>query len=161
MQLIEFNHAEPARVRALLTECLDVPRWVDAVLSGRGYDDLAELLTAAEAALPLHTDEIRKAIAAHPRIGEKAAGSGTSDRWSRAEQSGVDDAAAAEFRTANAEYEERFGHVFLVCASGRSGQELLENLRSRLDNDPETELAVAGEELGKIAILRLKKAMTP
>lgn len=69
----------------------------------------------------------------------------------------MDSVTAERFRAANAEYEERFGHVFLVCASGHGGAELLENLRSRLGNDPATELAVAGRELIEIALLRLEK----
>ena len=66
---------------------------------------------------------------------------------------------ASALRTANAEYEDRFGHVYLVCASGRSGAELLEVLRSRLHNDPRTELGVVADELRKIALLRLEKVL--
>ncbi|WP_439377784.1 2-oxo-4-hydroxy-4-carboxy-5-ureidoimidazoline decarboxylase [Amycolatopsis lexingtonensis] len=148
MLLTEFNTTD---VRPLLTECLAVPRWVDAVLAGRPYADLDALKAAAD--LPLSSEEIRQAMAAHPRIGEKPAGG-----FARSEQSGVDN--AEDFAAANAEYEAKFGHVYLVCASGRSGEELLEILRTRLDNDPATELAVAGRELLKIAELRLAKAVT-
>ena len=151
--LTEFNTTD---VRPLLTECLAVPRWVDAVLAGRPYADLDALKAAAD--LPLSSDEIRQAMAAHPRIGEQPKHSGTDAAWSRSEQSGVDNADA--FAAANAEYEAKFGHVYLVCASGRGGEELLKILRARLDNDPATELAVAGRELLKIAELRLAKAVT-
>ncbi|MFF5989029.1 2-oxo-4-hydroxy-4-carboxy-5-ureidoimidazoline decarboxylase [Prauserella flavalba] len=152
LRLTEFNSADPERLRPLLTGCLAVPRWVEQVLAGRPYRDRAALLAAAD--LVLRPEEIHAAMAEHPRIGEKPAGGA-----SRAEQSGVDDEAARRFRAANAEYEDRFGHVYLVCASGRSGEELLEILRKRLGNDPETELAIAGEELVKIARLRLEKAV--
>ncbi|PXY26126.1 OHCU decarboxylase [Prauserella coralliicola] len=152
LRLTEFNSADPDRLRPLLTSCLAVPRWVEHVLAGRPYGDRSALLAATN--LVLRPDEIHIAMAEHPRIGEKPA-SGAS----RTEQSGVDDEAARRFRAANAEYEDRFGHVFLVCASGRSGEELLEILRKRLGNDPETELAIAGEELVKIARLRLEKAV--
>ncbi|MGW5743768.1 2-oxo-4-hydroxy-4-carboxy-5-ureidoimidazoline decarboxylase [Amycolatopsis sp. NPDC003861] len=148
MLLSEFNTTD---VRPLLADCLAVPRWVEAVAAGRPYADLDALKAAAE--LPLSSDEIRQAMAAHPRIGEKPAGG-----FARSEQSGVDNPAA--FATANAEYEAKFGHVYLVCASGRSGDELLGILRERLTNDPATELAVAGRELLKIAELRLAKAVT-
>ncbi|MET8994263.1 2-oxo-4-hydroxy-4-carboxy-5-ureidoimidazoline decarboxylase [Amycolatopsis sp. NPDC004169] len=151
MLLTEFNTADTTDVRPLLTECLAVPRWADAVLAGRPYADLDALQAAAD--LPLSSDEIRQAMAAHPRIGEKPAGG-----WARSEQSGVDNADA--FTAANAEYEAKFGHVYLVCASGRSGDELLKILRERLGNDPATELAIAGRELVKIASLRLAKAVT-
>jgi 2-oxo-4-hydroxy-4-carboxy-5-ureidoimidazoline decarboxylase len=158
LALAEFNTAEAAEVRPALTACLAVPRWVDAVLGGRPYARFDALLEAAAGATPLRRDEVRDAIAAHPRIGEKPKGTGEDAGWSRGEQSGVDN--AGEFAAANAEYEKRFGHVFLVCAAGRSGAELLANLRSRLGNDPETELDVAGAELAKIAQLRLQKAVT-
>jgi 2-oxo-4-hydroxy-4-carboxy-5-ureidoimidazoline decarboxylase len=155
LDLAAFNHATPEEARPVLDACLAVPRWVDAVLAGRPYPSREALLASAEvAAARLSPPEIHRAIAAHPRIGERATGA------SAAEQSGVDSAAAERFHVANAEYERRFGHVYLVCASGRDGDELLADLTSRLDNDPETELAVAGRELAKIALLRLAKAVT-
>ncbi|MEU6642338.1 2-oxo-4-hydroxy-4-carboxy-5-ureidoimidazoline decarboxylase [Saccharomonospora sp. NPDC046836] len=154
LRLAEFNAADPGRLQALLSSCLAVPRWVGALLAGRPYADRAALLTAAH--LVLEPGEIHAAMAAHPRIGEKPASG-----HSRAEQSGVDDEATELFRTANAEYEARFDHVFLVCASGRGGEELLADLRRRLGNDPDTELAIAGRELVKIATLRLEKAVLP
>lgn len=160
LEFAQFNQAEPDRVRALLTTCLAVPRWVDTVLAGRPYDDVGALLASAEAATPLLPAEIHEAMEAHPRIGEKATGSSTGANWSRSEQSGVDGMTAEKFRAANVDYERRFGHVFLVCASGRGGEELLRNLRDRLANDPETELTVAGRELAKIARLRLEKAVS-
>ena len=156
----EFDQAPAQDVRPVLTACLDVPRWVETLLARRPFGDLATLLAASEALTPLRPEEVRQAMAAHPRIGEKAGGTTTEAGWSRSEQSGVDGSAAREFAAANAEYEALFGHVFLVCASGRSGAELLENLRSRLSNDPEKELEVAGQELAKIAALRLEKAVT-
>ncbi|MFJ7218133.1 2-oxo-4-hydroxy-4-carboxy-5-ureidoimidazoline decarboxylase [Amycolatopsis sp. NPDC098790] len=151
LTLTDFNTADADDVRPALTACLAVPRWVDAIVEHRPYADFEALRQAAD--LPLTTDEIRQAMAAHPRIGEKPA-----DGWARSEQSGVDNADA--FADANARYEAKFGHVYLVCASGRSGEELLKILNSRLDNDPATELAVAGRELVKIAELRLAKAVT-
>ncbi|MFD2421307.1 2-oxo-4-hydroxy-4-carboxy-5-ureidoimidazoline decarboxylase [Amycolatopsis pigmentata] len=173
LDLAAFNHATPEEVRPVLAACLAVPRWVDAVLAGRPYPDREALFTSArfhlgaqppdphwgQAPRPpekarLTPPEIRRAVAAHPRIGERTTGA------SAAEQSGVDSAAAERFRVANAEYERRFGHVYLVCASGRDGDELLADLTSRLDHDPETELEVAGRELAKIALLRLAKAVT-
>ncbi|MBB4685322.1 2-oxo-4-hydroxy-4-carboxy-5-ureidoimidazoline decarboxylase [Amycolatopsis jiangsuensis] len=158
LALAEFNSAEAAEIRPVLTACLAVPRWVETVVDGRPYADFAALLAAADSATPLRRDEVRAAIAAHPRIGEQPKDTGTEGEWSRSEQSGVDN--ADEFAAANAEYEARFGHVFLVCAHGRSGGELLANLRARLANDPLSELDVAGAELAEIAQLRLAKAVT-
>jgi 2-oxo-4-hydroxy-4-carboxy-5-ureidoimidazoline decarboxylase len=169
LDLAAFNHASPEEVRPVLIACLAVPRWVDAVLAGRPYPSREALLASArwavgaqptggQAAAPPSTrltpSEIRRAIAAHPRIGEHATGA------SAVEQSGVDTAAAERFRVANAGYERRFGHLYLVCASGRDGDELLADLTERMGNDPETELEVAGRELGKIALLRLAGAVS-
>jgi 2-oxo-4-hydroxy-4-carboxy-5-ureidoimidazoline decarboxylase len=150
--LAGFNTAPSSRLQPELAACLDVPRWVETVLTRRPYADLAALKSQAE--ITLEPDEIRRAMDAHPRIGDRATGA------SKAEQSGVDSAAAEKFRQANAEYEQRFGHVFLVCASGRSGEDLLAILHERMANDPDTELAVAGRELVKIAWLRLEKLVT-
>lgn len=154
LDLAAFNHATPEEARPVLTACLAVPRWVDAVLAGRPYSRREALLDTAGAAARLTPPEIRRAIAAHPRIGERATGA------SAAEQSYVDSAAAERFRVANAEYERRFGHVYLVCASGRDGDELLADLAERMGNDPQTELEVAGRELAKIALLRLAGAVS-
>jgi 2-oxo-4-hydroxy-4-carboxy-5-ureidoimidazoline decarboxylase len=156
LSLEEFNDAEPSRIRPLLTACLAVPRWVETVLSGRPYAGQDALIGTAGSVAPLRRAEIRAAMDSHPRIGERSASA-----WSRTEQSGVDHEAAERFRAANVEYEQRFGHIYLVCAGGRGGAELLADLRRRLDNDPDTELAVAGEELTKIAEMRLRKAVTP
>lgn len=152
MDLAGFNRAPADEIRPVLAGCLAVPRWVNTLVAGRPYRDLDALLNAADT--PLCPAEIQCAIEAHPRIGERVTG------WSRAEQSGVDGVAARRFRDANAEYERRFGHVYLVRAAGREGDELLADLRRRLTNDPATELVVAGRELVEIALLRLKKAVT-
>jgi 2-oxo-4-hydroxy-4-carboxy-5-ureidoimidazoline decarboxylase len=95
-----------------------------------------------------------EAFAAHPRIGERGA-----DAWSRREQRGVDGAAEAVRRAleqGNRDYEARFGHVYLVCASGRGAMELLADLRHRLGNEPEHELRIAAGEQAKITALRLE-----
>jgi 2-oxo-4-hydroxy-4-carboxy-5-ureidoimidazoline decarboxylase len=106
----------------------------------------------------LPVGEVEAAVAAHPKIGAAPAGPEAAD--SRREQSGVD-AGDADLASALAEgnraYEQRFGRTYLVCASGRSGHELLAMLHERLGNDPGTELAVTRAELGKINRLRLER----
>ncbi|KEI45151.1 2-oxo-4-hydroxy-4-carboxy-5-ureidoimidazoline decarboxylase [Saccharopolyspora rectivirgula] len=146
-----------------LLACLDVPRWADDIIRQRPFATATHLYRAADTAAPgLTRAEIHRALAAHPRIGERPSERSSTAAWSRTEQSGVDPAderLMQQLREANAEYERRFGHVYLVCASGRSGAELLEILHSRLDNDPETEMAVVADELRKIARLRLMKVV--
>jgi 2-oxo-4-hydroxy-4-carboxy-5-ureidoimidazoline decarboxylase len=141
-----------------LAACCASRRWVEA-LAGRSYADLGALRAASQRALDeLAWADVEEALAAHPRIGERAEGGTREAGWSRAEQSGVDGAAAgvqAALVEGNRAYERRFGHVFLICASGRSGPEMLGELRARLGNDDETERDIVRRELAKIVDLRL------
>lgn len=152
----------PELIKQLLA-CLDVQRWANEIADRRPYRSDDELYEVADrAATELTEDEIHSALAAHPRIGQRSTGKDASASWSRREQAGVDaddTKLAVELAEANEEYERRFGHVYLVCASGRSGPELLEILRSRLDNDPTTEMRVVADELRKIARLRLARGI--
>jgi len=152
-----FNSAPADDLRPLLTECLAVPRWVDAVVAARPYPDVDALVAQAE--VDLDTHEILGAIAGHPRIGERAKHDGISAKWSSAEQAGVDVSLADRLMAANLAYEERFGHIYLVCATGLSGEQMLADLATRMDNDPATELRVVNRELAKIAALRLRKVV--
>lgn len=152
-----FNSAPADDLRPLLAECLAVPRWVDAVVDGRPYPDVDALVARAE--VDLDTHEVLGAIAGHPRIGERAKNGGISAKWSSAEQSGVDVSLADRLVAANLAYEERFGHIYLVCATGLSGEQMLADLAARMDNDPATELRVVNRELTKIAALRLRKVV--
>ncbi|MFI6477934.1 2-oxo-4-hydroxy-4-carboxy-5-ureidoimidazoline decarboxylase [Nonomuraea sp. NPDC050663] len=126
----------------------------------RPYRDLAQLTTVADAAVRgLEWPDVLEALAAHPRIGQRAAGADREAAWSRQEQSGVTDGTRAELAEGNKAYEERFGHVYLICATGLSGEEMLARLRERLLNDAEAEQAVVREELAKITRLRLAKML--
>jgi hydroxyisourate hydrolase len=143
-----------------LLACCDVPSWAEAIIAGRPYaDEDALFATADEAARRFTPDEVERALAAHPRIGERAQGEGTEADWSRQEQSGVAEDAKADLLAANQAYEQRFNRVFLVCATGLSAAEILVSLHSRLDNDDATEAAVVADELRKIALLRLRKVL--
>jgi 2-oxo-4-hydroxy-4-carboxy-5-ureidoimidazoline decarboxylase len=165
--LSSFNTAIDERLRPRLQSCCAAELWVQRVLEGRPYTSEAELLAASdEATVALDDAGLDQALAAHPRIGERRPAHGGGDRagaWSRQEQAGVAGAEAellAEIAAANAEYERRFAHVYLVCATGRSAAELLDVCRARLDNDPETERAVVLGELAKINRLRLSKLLS-
>ncbi|WP_329483448.1 2-oxo-4-hydroxy-4-carboxy-5-ureidoimidazoline decarboxylase [Kribbella sp. NBC_01484] len=162
MDLQEFNSAPADRLRPMLAACCDVPRWVDGLLAKRPYGDLAALTAVADQSLrELDDDEVDRALQAHPRIGDRPQGAGTEVAWSRREQSGV--GADPEVREAlaegNREYEQRFGRVFLICATGLSAEQMLTSLRRRLTHDDATEVAVVREELRKIALLRLAKVV--
>ena len=157
-----FNAAPADDLRRSLLACCDVPRWAEAVLAGRPYDDPSALLAAADrAARELTPAEVDRALAAHPRIGERAQGASTEAAWSRGEQSGVakDASTQEQLAAGNRAYEERFGRVFLICATGLSAEDVLASLRERLEHDPAAEEAVVADELRKIAVLRLEKLL--
>jgi len=157
--LQQFNTATADEVDSALRACCDIPSWVEELRVGRPYADRNALLDRADRSARRWTRaEVERALAAHPRIGERASGDGREAAWSREEQSGVDQA-AAELAAGNRAYEARFGRVFLVRAAGRSTAEVLDALRTRLSHDDETEAAVVAEELRDIALLRLGKAV--
>lgn len=153
-----FNGLSADELRPAVLRCVAVPRWAGKLVGNRPYTGLADLLAQAEKLTDgLTDDEVRLALADHPKIGQR-----TNSAWSTSEQSGVDgrDAGLAErLLDGNIAYEARFGHIYLVCATGRSGADMLADLTARLANDPVTELGVVRAELGKIAALRLRRVV--
>ena len=143
-----------------LRRCCGSERWVERMIAGRPYPDELALLGAAERVWwDLEPEDWREAFRAHPRIGERGG-----DTWSRTEQAGVDGATTDVRRRlarGNEAYERRFGHVYLVCATGRGAADMLSDLEARLTNDPAEELRVAAAEQAKITRLRLEKLKTP
>lgn len=149
-----FDALPEDRARQALLECCAAPEWVRAVLAGRPYGSADALYEAADTALAaLSEDDIDRALDGHPRIGDRP-----DSAASAREQAGAtaaDDRVKAALAAGNREYEAKFGHIYLVCASGKSGDELLALLRARLTNDPETERRVMRTELAKINRIRL------
>ncbi|WP_188192850.1 2-oxo-4-hydroxy-4-carboxy-5-ureidoimidazoline decarboxylase [Nonomuraea sp. SYSU D8015] len=155
-----FNARPPGEAHKELLACCASRAFAASVAGRRPYGDLDELLAAAEDAVgALEWADVLEALAAHPRIGERAGGSGRESAWSRQEQSGVEDELREALAEGNRAYEARFGHVHLVCATGLSGAQMLARLRERLGNDEERERAVVREELAKITRLRLVKLL--
>jgi 2-oxo-4-hydroxy-4-carboxy-5-ureidoimidazoline decarboxylase len=154
--MIDVSESE---LREGLAASLHVRRWVDDVAAEAPFADFDALRRVAhDRATPLSPDEVDEAVSAHPRIGERSTRAGRDAAFSRAEQEAIDsddgrlDKALLE---GNATYEERFGRVFLIRAAGRSRAEIVDELQRRLTLDDETELAIVGEELRDIALLRL------
>lgn len=155
MTLASFNAAPaPEAVTAMLACCAS-HRFAVAMAAGRPYASQAAALTAVETAFDTLTwDDVLEAMDGHPRIGARASGQ------SAAEQSGVGDDTRAALAAGNAAYEKRFGYVFLICATGLSGAEMLAALKRRLANDETSERLVAASELRKITALRAGKALS-
>jgi OHCU decarboxylase len=153
-----FNDLPGEAAERLLFSCFADHDWAASVAAGRPYRDLAGLLDAAESAWArLTSARWLAAFAAHPRIGESG---GHAPELSRREQTGVSvarDETRAALASENRRYEERFGHVFLIAAHGRSAGELLSELRRRMNNDPGTELGEAAREQREITRLRLER----
>jgi 2-oxo-4-hydroxy-4-carboxy-5-ureidoimidazoline decarboxylase len=122
----------------------------------RPFDSETELMRLADSEWwALDPEDWLQAFAAHPRIGER-----DGEEWTAKEQSGMDgapDLVRRSLEAGNRDYEAKFGHVFLICATGLTGEEMLATLRLRLANDPETELRQAAAEQAKITRLRLEK----
>lgn len=158
MRLDDFNSMDADAAAAAVRPCVDIDSWVDAVVAGRPYADVASLLDLADVrARGWTSDEVEQALADHPRIGERHAGDGASAAMSGREQGGVStaDDVQERLRAGNAAYEDRFDRIYLVRAAGRSAEEILALLDERLRNDPETELRVTAGQLREIALLRL------
>jgi 2-oxo-4-hydroxy-4-carboxy-5-ureidoimidazoline decarboxylase len=161
--LAGFNELPAAEAERELRACCASPSWARQLTAGRPYPDLAALLASADAALAsLSWPDLLEALAAHPRIGQRRSGESREAGWSRREQAGVsgaDPATRAALAAANQEYERRFGHIFLIFASGRTDAELLAAARERLGNPPAVEREVVRTELGRIARLRLERLL--
>lgn len=154
MTLAWFNSAPADEARTQMLACCASPRFAAAMADGRPYDSAAAAERAVNAVFStMSWADVRAGMDSHPRIGARVSGA------SAAEQSGVGDDSRAALRAGNLEYEERFGHVFLICATGLSGEQMLASLRQRLENDEPSERAVATSELRKITVLRVRKAL--
>ncbi len=167
MTLDDLNALPAESARKALLRCCGCARWAGAVLAARPFRDKAGLLAASDAAwAAMGEDEWLEAFAHHPRIGGKdalrAKYSATRD-LARVEQAGA--AAASEavldaLAAGNAAYETKFGHIFIVCATGKSAAEMLDLLKSRLPNDAGTEKRLAAGEQHKVTKIRLEKLLT-
>ena len=161
--LARFNELPAAQARQALHACCAAAPWLEDLVGGRPYPDRATLLDRSAAVLAnLDWADILVALDAHPRIGERARQAGREATWSAAEQSGMDSATAevrAALVEANRAYEDWFGHVFLIFATGRTDMEMLTAARKRLGNDEATEREIVRVELGKIVELRLRKLL--
>jgi OHCU decarboxylase len=165
--LDQLNRFSPAQAEAEFVKCCESRNWARSLTDARPFTDADALFRKADSVWwSLSDQDWLEAFRAHPKIGKQKAAAVQSEQarsWSAQEQSGVEDAAAetkAALAAGNQEYEERFGFIFIVCATGKTSEEMLAMLKARLQNDPGTELRVAAEEQRKITRLRLEKLLT-
>jgi len=164
----QFNRLSQQQARRALLDCCGARGWARQMLAMRPFPGLENILdTADKVWTGLQREDWLEAFKHHPAIGEKQAKAKQSvaaRRWSAGEQSAAQKAPPEELEAlaaANREYQAKFGHVFLICATGKSSGEILKNLHERMSNDPEAELRVAAEEQRKITRLRLEKLLAP
>jgi allantoicase len=161
-----FNRFSKLEARKVLLDCCGSQQWAGQMLRQMPFTDLANMLQAADTAFAaLAPEDWLEAFRHHPAIGAKRAKkdqSAPARRWSKGEQSVAQKAAPnvlAALAAANQAYQSKFRHVFLICATGKSSEDILSNLQQRLSNPPEAELRVASEEQRKITRLRLEKLL--
>ncbi|MFF7334434.1 2-oxo-4-hydroxy-4-carboxy-5-ureidoimidazoline decarboxylase [Streptomyces sp. NPDC008150] len=155
--LVRLNTGEKRTVLAALHEACASAEWARRLLAGRPYATAEDLYAASDAATAeLAVADLREAVAGHPPIGRPKPGDPASAR----EQRGMAGASAelkTEMLELNLEYQELFGHVFLICATGRTGEQMRDALKERLGNAPEREWEIVRGELGMINRIRLAR----
>lgn len=166
MTLHELNILSQPQLKEALLKCCGSASWVKMMMAYFPADDLVELLEDAEEKwYDCSEDDWREAFAQHPKIGDTNAlmekFASTAD-WASGEQSGINNVSRetmAALAEGNRLYEEKFGYIFIVCATGKSAEEMLALLQSRLSNTPEVEIKIAADQQNEITKLRLQKLL--
>jgi OHCU decarboxylase len=164
--LERLNSSSTADAEKEFLKCCGSKEWARRMVAERPFASLDELIEKADRIWwSLEPADWLKAFRSHPKIGEKKAAEQTSSEaqeWSEQEQAAVDNASFETAQTLaelNRKYEEKFGYIFIVCATGKSSEEMLSILRERFENDRDEELRIAAAEQAKITNLRLEKLM--
>ena len=166
LTLHELNILPKQKLIEELTKCCGSSSWVNRMLPFIPADDMIELLEDAEEQWwQCNEEDWKEAFSHHPRIGDLDSLTrkfASTAQWASGEQSAVA-AASKETIEALAEgnrlYEEKFGYIFIVCATGRSAEEMLGMLQTRLNNEPGQEIQIAADEQNKITKLRIEKLL--
>ena len=164
--LRRLNELSQEEARGELLKCCGSSEWATRLAARNPFENEDELREAADNIWwSLDGKDWLEAFSSHPKIGEQKAvnpGPEKAQAWSEEEQSGTRDAShetMSELMDANRAYEAKFGYIFIVCATGKSTEEMLALLKERLPNDPDTELSIAAREQSKITQLRLNKVL--
>lgn len=166
--MARLNSLSPQEVEAALLSCCGSSAWVQKMAGKRPFGSLPELQEASdEIWRGLGQEDWLEAFRRHPKIGGEQAEQATTaeaERWSAEEQGsrdGTPPETIAALAEGNRAYQERFGYLYIVCATGKTQKEMLALLRQRLQNDPDTEIHIAAEEQRRITNLRLEKLLQP
>jgi OHCU decarboxylase len=164
VNLEEFNMLPAGRAEQTLLDCCGSKRWAATMAAHRPFVDLTDLCETADSLWrDLEPADWLEAFGQHPQIGERAtAGSESSRRWAEGEQAGaraVAENVKANLAQGNQAYREKFGYIFIVCATGKSAEEMLALLDQRIQNDSARELPIAAEQQRLITRLRLEKLL--
>ncbi len=165
MTLAEFNALPAAQTETLLTDCCGSARWAASVASHRPYATVDALHKAADSTWwKLERADWLEAFSHHPQIGDRpASGSDSARQWAAGEQSGARAASEdvkARLARANRAYFEKFGYIYIVCATGKSAEAMLAILNQRLQNDAPSEISIAAEQQRLITRIRLDKLLS-
>ncbi|MGC9501925.1 2-oxo-4-hydroxy-4-carboxy-5-ureidoimidazoline decarboxylase [Streptomyces sp. WG7] len=155
--LARFNASEESAALAELHEACASTAWARHLLAARPYATTEDLYAASDAAMAeLTADDLAEAMAGHPPIGRPKPGDPTSSR-EQAAMAGASEELKAEMLELNLAYQDKFGHVFLICATGRTGEQMRDAALERIGNSPEQEREIVRTELGKINRIRLSR----
>ncbi len=165
-KLAWLNELSTAKAEAAFLDCCGSREWAKAMTTARPFPMLDNLFTTAENVwFSLPISEHLEAFAAHPKIGSRKSSESQNNRsavWSKNEQLGMNEAdrqVRDSFAEANRLYQDKFGFIFIVCATGRTADEMLALCRARLNNSVQTELQIAAEQQQRITEIRLTKLL--
>lgn len=166
LKLASLNSLSPSQAEEELLKCCGSQNWARQVISAGPFASLDQLISKADRIWwSLDSEDWLEAFHSHPKIGEKKATAPTAveaQQWSADEQSSIRNSAQETLDALaklNQAYEEKFGYIFIVCASGKSSEEVLTILHDRLKNNAADELRIAAAEQAKITQLRLRKLL--
>ena len=164
MTLTEFNSLPAAQAESLLRDCCGSARWAASVSARRPYDSAEVLYKSADSIWwNLERADWLEAFSRHPQIGDKpATGSESARQWASGEQAAARSATEdvkTRLARANRAYFEKFGYIYIVCATGKSAEGMLAILNQRLQNDVASELSIAAEQQRMITRIRLEKLL--
>jgi 2-oxo-4-hydroxy-4-carboxy-5-ureidoimidazoline decarboxylase len=158
LSISELDAMSEQEVAAVFRECCGAARWVDGMTDRRPFRSRRAVFAAADEEWSKCSEkDWLEAFSHHPRIGDRTATGAAAGEQSAALSAGT--IVQDELRRINHAYEEHFGHIYIVCATGKSADEMLEIARQRMNNDPATELRIAAEEQRKIMHIRLRKLL--